>query len=317
MQKQDERNLDHSLFQRYANNPILSPGQWPYVANATFNPGTTELAGETILLVRVEDMRGFSHLTIARSKDGKTGWRIDEHPALKPEATLHEEQWGLEDPRIVFLEERGEYAITYVSFSSSGPLVSLALTEDFQGFTRVGPIMPPEDKDASLFPRRFKGRYALIHRPIIRGEGDIWISFSPDLTHWGDHRVLIPTRPGWWDSQRVGLGTQPIETPEGWLIIYHGTRMTASGSIYRVGLALLDLEEPWRVIRRSDEWVLGPRDTYQRGGDVPGVTFPTGAIFDKRVGQLRIYYGIADTRVGLATANMDRLLDYILACPQS
>ena len=317
MQKQDEHDPDHSLFQRYANNPILSPEQWPYVANATFNPGATKLAGETILLVRVEDMRGFSYLTIARSKDGQTGWRIDEHPALKPEATVHEEQWGLEDPRIVFVEERGEYAITYVSFSSSGPLVSLALTEDFQGFTRVGPIMPPEDKDASLFPRRFKGRYALIHRPIIRGEGDIWISFSPDLTHWGDHQVLIPTRPGWWDSQRVGLGTQPIKTPEGWLIIYHGTRMTASGSIYRVGLALLDLEEPWRVIRRSDEWVLGPRDTYQRGGDVPGVTFPTGAILDNGTRQLRIYYGIADTRVGLATANMDRLLDYILACPQS
>ena len=317
MQKQDEHDLDHSLFQRYANNPILSPEQWPYVANATFNPGATKLAAETILLVRVEDMRGFSHLTIARSKDGKTGWRIDEHPALKPEATVHEEQWGLEDPRIVFVEERGEYAVTYVSFSSSGPLVSLALTEDFQGFTRVGPIMPPEDKDASLFPRRFKGRYALIHRPIIRGEGDIWISFSPDLTHWGDHRVLIATRPGWWDSQRVGLGTQPIKTPEGWLIIYHGTRMTASGSIYRVGLALLDLEEPWRVIRRSDEWVLGPRDTYQRGGDVPGVTFPTGAILDKDTGQLRVYYGIGDTRVGLVTANMDRLLDYILACPRS
>ena len=163
MDKQASRKLQHPLFHRYPKNPILSPEQWPYVANATFNPGTTELAGETILLVRVEDMRGFSHLTIARSKDGKTGWRIDEHPALKPEATLHEEQWGLEDPRIVFLEERGKYAITYVSFSSSGPLVSLALTEDFQGFTRVGPIMPPEDKDASLFPEQ---RRQVLHYSI-------------------------------------------------------------------------------------------------------------------------------------------------------
>jgi len=317
MDKQASRTLHHPLFHRYEKNPILSPEQWPYVANATFNPGAAIINGETVLIVRVEDMRGFSHLTIARSKDGKANWFVEAHSALEPEAESREGQWGLEDARIVFLEERGEYAITYVSFSSSGPLVSLALTEDFQLFRRVGPIMPPEDKDASLFPRRFKGRYALIHRPIIRGEGDIWISFSPDLTHWGDHRVLLPTRPGWWDSQRVGLGTPPIETQEGWLIIYHGIRMTASGAIYRVGLALLDLEEPWKVIRRSDEWVLGPRDRYQRGGDVPGVTFPTGAILDKDADELRIYYGIADTTVGLATADVRKLLDYILSCPQS
>ncbi len=316
MDNQASPKAQRSLFHRYEKNPILSPDDWPYVANATFNPGAAAFSGGTILLVRVEDMRGFSHLTIARSADGKTDWRVDEHPALKPEAESHEEQWGLEDPRIVFLEEREEYAITYVSFSSSGPLVSLALTQDFESFRRVGPIMPPEDKDASLFPRRFKGRYALIHRPIIRGEGDIWISFSPDLMHWGDHRVLLPTRPGWWDSQRVGLGTPPIETDEGWLVIYHGIRMTASGALYRVGLALLDLEEPWRVIRRSDEWVLGPRDRYQHGGDVPGVTFPTGAILDKDTGILRIYYGIADTRVGLVTATVQELLDYILSCPQ-
>jgi len=314
-----EKKIDfkrhHPLFRRYEKNPILSPEQWPYPVNAVFNPGATEVDGETLLLVRVEDMRGFSHLTIARSKDGKTDWRWEPHPALEPDRNAHEERWGLEDPRIVWLDERGEYAITYVSFSSSGPLVSLALTQDFKKFTRIGPIVPPEDKDASLFPRRFNGRYALIHRPIIRGEGDIWISFSPDLRHWGDHRVLIPTRPGWWDCHRVGLGTQPIETPEGWLIIYHGVRVTASGSIYRVGLALLDLEEPWKVQRRSDEWVLGPRKPYEQLGDVPGVTFPSGAIFEEKTGELRLYYGITDTTVGLATADMDQVLSFLLSCP--
>ncbi len=305
----------YPLFRRYPGNPILSPEMWPYRANAVFNPGAARLDGQTILLVRVEDMRGFSHLTVARSADGKTDWRIDPNPTLAPDPGVREERWGLEDPRIVRLEEREDYAITYVSFSSSGPLVSLALTEDFVNFTRVGPLVPPEDKDASLFPRRFSGRYALIHRPIIRGEADIWISFSPDLVHWGDHRVLIPTRPGWWDSHRVGLGAPPIRTSEGWLIIYHGVRMTASGSIYRVGLALLDLEEPWRVRRRSDEWVLGPRKPYEQLGDVPGVTFPSGAIFAEDEGILYLYYGIADTSVGLATARMEDILDYLLSQP--
>ncbi len=312
-----EKTRHQPLFHRYSGNPILSPEAWPYPANAVFNPGAAKLNGETILLVRVEDMRGFSHLTVARSKDGKTNWRVETQPALKPEADVREEKWGVEDPRIVQLEERGDYAITYVSFSSSGPLVSLALTKDFVNFTRIGPLVPPEDKDASLFPRRFSGRYALIHRPIIRGEADIWISFSPDLEHWGDHRVLIPTRPGWWDSRRVGLGAQPIETEEGWLIIYHGVRETASGSIYRVGLALLDLEEPWKVRRRSDEWVLGPRQPYEQLGDVPRVTFPSGAIFAQEEGTLYLYYGIADTTVGLATAKMADVLDYLLARPSS
>jgi len=301
----------NSLFQRYSDNPILTPITWPYPVNAVFNPGATEFQGETLLLVRVEDMRGFSHLAIARSKDGKRNWRISDHPVLSPDEKVGEEQYGLEDPRIVWLEEEEKYAITYVCFSRGGPLVSLAMTKDFQTFERVGPLLPPEDKDASLFPRCFKGRFALIHRPIIRGEAHIWISFSPDLKHWGDHRVLIPIRPGWWDSHRVGLGAQPIETPEGWLIVYHGVREAASGSIYRVGLALLDLEEPWKLLFRSQEWVLGPSAPYEQMGDVPGVVFPSGAISNQETNSIRLYYGAADKVVALATANLDELLPFL------
>lgn len=303
------------LFRRYEGNPILTPTEWPYPASAVFNPAATEIAGETLLLVRVEDMRGFSHLTVARSKDGKTNWRIDPTPMVGPNSHVQEERWGIEDPRIVLLEEEQEYAITYVSFSKGGPLVSLMMTKDFHTFARLGPLLPPEDKDASLFPRRFKGRFALIHRPIIRGEAHIWISFSPDLKHWGDHQVLIPVRRGWWDCHRVGLGAQPIETKEGWLIIYHGVRQTASGSVYRVGLALLDLDEPWKMIRRSEEWVFGPKESYERVGDVPGVTFPSGAIVDKETDELRLYYGAADTSVGLAIADMGELIEYVRSCP--
>ncbi len=305
------------IFRRYEGNPILSPRDWPYPVNAVLNPGATQIDDETLLLVRVEDMQGFSHLTIARSKDGKTDWRIDEKPSLVPDTSGRERNFGLEDPRIVWLEDGQEYAITYVSFSEGGPLVSLALTSDFRSFHRIGPIVPPEDKDACLFPRRFKGRYALIHRPVIRGEAHIWLAFSPDLRHWGDHQMLLPTRGGQWDCHRVGLGAQPIETPQGWLIIYHGVRVTAAGSIYRVGLALLDLEDPRRILRRSNEWVFGPAENYELVGDTPHVTFPTGAVLDKETNELRMYYGAADTTVALATARMDALMDYVMVCPQS
>lgn len=304
-----------SLFTRYATNPIIAPDRWPYPCNASFNPGAVRHNGETLLLIRVEDMRGFSHLTFARSKDGMTDWQIDEVPTMKPDPANHEEQWGVEDPRIVWLEEQQEYAVTYVSFSKDGPVVSLALSKDLRTFDRRGPMLPPEDKDASLFPRLINNRYVLIHRPIIRGEAHIWIAFSPDLKYWGDHKILIPVRPGWWDSTRVGLGPPPIETKEGWLIIYHGVRITASGSLYRVGLVLLDLDEPWKVIRRSDQWVFGPREPYERVGDVPGVTFPTGAVVDRNTGQLHMYYGAADTNVCLASAKLDDLLTFLLSCP--
>lgn len=304
----------HLLFKRYENNPILTAEQWPYPANSVFNPAAALVDGETLLLVRVEDMCGFSHLTVARSEDGLTGWRINPEPTLLPDPSAHEEKWGLEDPRVVWLEDRGQYAITYVSFSKGGPLISLIMTPDFRTFERWGPLLPPEDKDAALFPRRFKGRYALLHRPIIRGEANIWMSFSPDLRHWGDHLMLLPARSGWWDAHRVGLGAQPLETPEGWLIIYHGVRATASGSLYRVGLALLDLEDPTKVICRSDEWVFGPHESYERFGDVPGVTFPCGALIDEKTQQLRMYYGAADTTVAVAFSDLRTILDYLNEC---
>lgn len=303
---------NNALFKRYEKNPIIAPDKWPYLANATFNPGAIKHNNETLLLVRVEDMRGFSHLTVARSKDGKTDWRIDEKPLLKPEPHNEEEQWGLEDPRIVYLKDEQRYAITYVSFSKGGPTVSLALTKDFKNIERKGAMLPPEDKDASILPRKIKGQYVLIHRPIIRGEAHIWISFSPDLKHWGGHRILIPVRPGWWDCSKVGLGPPPIETKEGWLVIYHGIRVTASGSLYRVGLALLDLDEPCKVIKRSSYWVFGPREHYERIGDVPGVTFPTGITVDEKERELNMYYGAADSNVCLATAKLDEITDFIL-----
>ena len=255
--------MAQTLFRRYEGNPILTNENWPYPINSVFNPAAINFNGGVMLLNRVEELRGFSHLTCAFSKDGLTDWDIDEVPTMKPDQMNKEEKWGLEDPRIVWLEEQQQYAITYTSFSEGGPIVSLAITKNFKTFARLGGLLPPEDKDACLFPRRFNGRFAMIHRPIVRGEALIWISLSPDLKHWGDHRVLLRTREAYWDGARIGLACQPIEIPEGWLVLYHGVRRTTANQIYRIGMALLDKEEPWRVLRRGEEWVLGPREMYE------------------------------------------------------
>ncbi|RKY07911.1 MAG: glycosidase [Planctomycetota bacterium] len=309
-------NLAATLFKRYEGNPILTPHDWPYPINSVFNPAAVRINGRILLLNRVEELCGFSHLTCARSNDGLTDWVIDKEPTMKADQNTKEEKWGLEDPRIVWLEEQKQYAITYVSFSESGPVVSLAITKNFHTFARLGGLLPPEDKDACLFPRRFNGRFALIHRPIVRGEAHIWLSLSPDLKHWGDHRILLKTRTAYWDGSRVGLACQPIELPEGWLMFYHGVRTTSASQLYRIGIALLDLEEPWRVLRRSEEWVLGPKEQYERIGDVNDVTFISGAVIMEATNQLYAYYGAADDKVAVAIADMDLVREYIMSCPE-
>lgn len=308
--------LASELFKRYDGNPVLTAEMWPYPINSVFNPGVTRMNNQVLLLNRVEDMRGFSHLTVARSDDGLTNWQIDPQPTMLADNSTMEERWGLEDPRIVWLEEQKQYAITYVSFGAGGPVVSLAITRNFRTFARLGGLIPPEDKDACLFPRRFNGRFVLIHRPIVRGEAHIWISMSPDLKHWGDHRVLLKTRYAHWDGLRIGLGCQPIEIPEGWLLVYHGVRHTTASHLYRTGIALLDKNEPWRVLRRSDEWVLGPKTIYERMGDVSDVTFVTGGVIMPN-NQLYLYYGAADDKVAVAMAEVDKVREYIMMCPEA
>jgi len=316
MESFQRERLALTLFRRYEGNPILVPEDWPYPINSVFNPGAIRFDGGVLLLNRVEELRGFSHLTCARSKDGLTGWVIDEEPTMKANSGNQEEEWGLEDPRIVWLEEQQQFAITYVSFSEGGPIVSLAITRNFKTFARLGGMLPPEDKDACLFPRRFNGRFALIHRPIVRGEAHIWLSLSPDLKHWGDHQILLRTRTAYWDGARIGLACQPIELPEGWLILYHGVRVTTASQIYRTGMALLDKNEPWRVLRRGEEWVLGPKEHYERVGDVNDVTFVTGGVVMEESNELYVYYGAADDKVAVAIADMDRVREYIMSCPK-
>jgi predicted GH43/DUF377 family glycosyl hydrolase len=307
-----------SLFTRCPANPIMTAAALPYPAHSVFNPAAARVNGETVLLLRVEDRRGISHLTVARSTNGTDSWATDAQPSFRPAPERHpEEVWGVEDPRLTFVPELGVWIVAYTAFSRRGPLISLAQTSDFSSFRRLGPALPPEDKDAALFPRRFGGRFALIHRPTpLRGGAHIWVSYSPDLHYWGDHHLLLEAREGaWWDAGKIGLGPPPLETPEGWLLMYHGVRHTAAGAIYRVGLALLDLEDPRVVLHRSDEWVFGPRESYELAGDIEQVVFPCGWILDEPTGRIDLYYGAADTTVALATAQLRDLLDYLRSSP--
>ncbi len=302
------------LWERYANNPILQSKDWPYPINTVFNAGATLLKdGTTLLLCRVEDYRGHSHLTAARSLDGIGGWMIDAQPTLAPDILrFPEELWGVEDPRITYLPELDKYAVAYTSYSRSGPGVSLALTEDFHWFERIGLIMAPENKDAALMPRKIRGRWALIHRPVGWLGAHMWISFSDDLMNWGDHKLMLEARLGaWWDARKIGLCSPPIETPRGWLTIYHGVRHTASGAIYRLGLALFDLDYPETCLLRGDPWFFGPEEPYERFGDVNNVVFPCGTTLAEDGDTLKIYYGGADSCVALALGSIQNMLGWL------
>lgn len=313
-QKKSDTGVDIPLLTRYSGNPILTRRDWPYPINSVFNAGAVRLpGGETLLLCRVEDRTGLSHLCAARSENGIDGWRIDAQPTLMANPREYpEEIWGIEDPRITYVPELEQYAVAYTSFARGGPGVSLALTKDFKNFQRFGVIMPPEDKDAALLPYKINGYWAMIHRPVTTTGAHMWISYSPDLRFWGSHKVILEARRGgWWDANKIGLCSPPIETSKGWLTIYHGVRRTAAGSIYRLGLALFDLKRPDICLQRGDSWMFGPEADYERSGDVGDVVFPCGQTIGADGDTIYIYYGAADSCVALATASIGALLTWL------
>ena len=307
------------LFDRHPDNPILTAEDWPYPVNAVFNPAAATVNGQTVLLARVEDRTGISHLAAARSANGIDGWTIDPKPLLAPDDANASEQWGFEDPRTVWVEELGRFVITCTAYGPAGPAVFLATTEDFMSIKRYGIVRHPEDKNAALLPHRIDDRWVLLHRPKTQfggAHGEILLSRSHDLISWSaPEQVLQPRAGAWWDSLRIGLGPPPLRTEHGWLLVYHGVKETVAGNIYRIGLALLDLDEPTRVLRRLPSWVIAPLAPYERTGDVPNVVFPCGLLHDGASDELRLYYGAADSSICLARATLRDVLDAVLASP--
>ncbi|MEZ0537509.1 glycosidase [Caldicellulosiruptoraceae bacterium PP1] len=300
------------IFVRYSGNPIITVFDIPYSANAVFNAGATRFNNEVLLLLRVEDRQGKSHLTVARSSDGKTNWKIDKTPFIYPQPSINVyEEFGCEDPRVTYISEDGYYYITYTAYSRYGPSVALARTKNFKKAEKLGIIFPPNNKDAVLFPEKVNGKYVLLHRPVAGDIEHIWIAYSDDLIKWGGHEVVLVEKGGpWWDGFKVGAGSVPIKTNEGWLVIYHGVKMMASGPIYRLGAALLDIENPSKVRKRCPEWLLSPQEVYERIGDVNNVVFTCGTVEDGNT--IYLYYGAADSCIALAFAEINKILSILI-----
>jgi predicted GH43/DUF377 family glycosyl hydrolase len=302
--------LVEEVFVRSRENPLITSEDMPYLANTVFNAGAVDLGEEVLLLARVESASGRSHLIVMRSEDGVTNWRVEEKALLHPADNHPHEENGCEDCRITWVEQMECYVLAYTAYSGQGPGVALAKTKDFKSVSRLGLALPPDDKNAALFPDTFEdGLYAMLHRPSVGG-GSIWISYSPDLQFWGKSRVVVPVRSGpWWDGARVGAGMTPIRTEQGWLIIYHGVKELAGSPIYRLGAALLDLEEPHKLKCRARRWLIGPRRQYERTGDAPNIIFSCGGFV--RDGILWCYYGAADSSICLARAKVDDILHVV------
>ena len=297
------------VFRRSEKNPILTARDLPFGgAVSVLNPGATEQDGQIVLLLRVEDTAGYSSIYVARSDDGVTNWSVQPEPILRyGEEVWQYEEWGCEDARVTYMPEERCWYITYVAYSSAGPAVGLARTHDLVRAERVSLLGSTNDKDGVLLPQRFAGRYAMLHRPDAGGSQRIWSAYSPDLVHWGEpHCVLSEGGGPAWDGVKVGAGPPPIETEEGWLLIYHGVKGYGGGLLYRVGVALLDRQTPHKVIARCRGSVFHAEAPYELSGLVPNVIFPTGAVL--RGDDLWMYYGAADTCVCLAIARLEDLL---------
>lgn len=305
----------NEIFKRIDHNPILTFRDMPYVCQAVFNPGATVFNDETLLLLRVEDLEGKSHITVAHSKDGVTGWQVEMEPLISPShGGSPYEEYGCEDPRVTFIPELKKWIIVYTAYSPYGAGVAIASTEDFKTVERYGLALAPSNKDAAVFPRKIRDSYWMLHRPVSGSIEHIWLTDSKDLQYWGHPWCVLTERGGpMWDGYKVGTGCVPIETEKGWLILYHGVKQFAAGPTYRMGAALLDLEDPRRVIARLPYWILGPHEPYEVAGAVPNVVFSTGHV---QIGdELRVYYGAADSCVCMASASVAQILDELSRHP--
>ena len=258
--------MARELFKRYKPNPILTRENFPdnWSVNSIMNPGVGDRDGRTFLLARVEDLEGISRLVGISSKDGITNWEIDEDTVFKGDESV--DGYGVEDSRLIWVGSLKSWVIVYTHYTVGGPLVSIASTKDFKKFRLMGNVLPPENKDAAIFPEAINGYWWLIHRPVAGHSKQIWIARSKctessydDLSHWGEHQILLPTdgTPRW-DGGHIGLSAPPLKTDYGWLILYHGVRNTPSGNLYRLGLAMLSLDDPTIVTHRNKEVIMSP-----------------------------------------------------------
>jgi predicted GH43/DUF377 family glycosyl hydrolase len=301
--------MKRDIVRRYAYNPILTKGEIPYPVETVHNAAVVKHDGEYIMLFRSHLRTGRSIIGLARSRDGFR-FTADAQPFLVPgweEPFAAYEEFGVEDPRVTRLEDW--YIITYSAYSRSGVRIALAKTKDFTHVERVSLITQADHRNVVLFPEKFDGLYARLDRPHSEiTPWSIWISYSPDLCYWGRSELLLRPEPYHWDEMKVGPGAPPFKTDQGWLSIYHGVFRTMDGAVYRLGVALHDLQNPAKVLGVSDSWILQPEDPWETTGYVHNVVFTCGAVPEPD-GTVKIYWGAADTVMCVGEASVLDLVD--------
>ena len=296
---------------RYSGNPVIPRNPFP-TANSVFNSAVVPFGDGYAGVFRCDDTRRHMQLHAGFSADG-IRWSIEPERIRFQSKDPEVGNWVYGyDPRVCRIE--GRYYVTWCN-GYHGPTIGMAWTTDFRTFHQMENAFLVFNRNGVLFPRRIAGDYLMLSRPSDNGHtpfGDIYLSSSPDMIHWGRHRYVMGVKGGW-QSTKIGAGPTPIETPEGWLMIYHGVLTSCNGFVYSFGAALLDLEQPWKVIYRTAPYLLSPQTLYECVGDVPNVAFPCAALCDTDTGRLAIYYGGADTVTCLAFAYISELLDFIKA----
>jgi len=299
---------------RYDRNPVIAR-DLTATSNSIFNSAVVPFEGAFAGVFRCDDRARHMDIHAGFSPDGYK-WTIDPKPinfiAKDPDV---KGSWYKYDPRVVLLEDK--YWVQWCN-GYHGPTIGLGYTTDFKKFHQIESAFLPFNRNGVLFPRKIKGKYAMLSRPSDNGHtpfGDIFFSESPDMIYWGKHRhVMRPA--GGWESTKIGPGPAPIETSEGWLLFYHGVLTSCNGFVYSWGACLLDIDQPWKVIHRGKYYLMSPQKPYELAGDVPNVTFPCAALVDGPTKRVAIYYGAADTVTGLAFGYIDEIIDFIKKNPR-
>jgi len=301
---------------RHRSNPLIGRNPIP-CAQGVYNSAVIAYEGEFIGILRVEHKDSMPRLHLARSRDA-LHWNIEpdkiEMSSDDPEINRGAYTY---DPRVCQIEDT--YFITWCN-DYHGPTIGVACTKDFNEIHQLENSFLPFNRNGVLFPRKINGMYMMLSRPSDNGHtpfGDIYVSESPDMVHWGRHRFVMGSSGQWWQSTKVGAGPIPIETTEGWLMFYHGVITNCNGFVYSMGAALLDIDEPWKVLYRSSQYLLHPTEPYETTGFVPNVCFPCAALTDSPTGRIAIYYGAADTYTCLCLTQVDEVIDYLKehSCP--
>lgn len=298
------------LIRRHGDNPVITVRDIPERANCVFNSGAVVHGDEIVALLSTWTSDWTPKFLVGRSRDG-VRFTVDPRNRVRPpEAYPYVPHEGIFDTRITPLE--GWYYVTYNVASRLGGRIMLARTKDFTELEGLGFITSPDHRNCVLFPERIGGDYVRLERPNVGEVGDIYISYSPDLIHWGRSKLLLERNTRYWESAKIGPGAPPVRTDRGWLVIYHGCRQSMNGFSYHAGCMLLDLEDPSRIIGKLRDSLIDPTELYERVGNVNNVVFPTAALPHGEPDELKIYYGAADTCIGLARARISELVDACL-----